>query len=151
LGCSLSLFSAHTCSLVPLFTSVNESCIWCTVGLFPMRRYTMAMARRGEFVSYRPKTLLNKRRRPAHRFWTRYSAHPCKGCQHRCLFCQCWEVKHCAFDDPSGSGYSIQASATLPGWRRGLESIENVGPKMAEVIEEVLLGLLTRPAEVEGR
>jgi DNA repair photolyase len=40
-----------------------------------------------EFVPYRPRTILNKHKRPDHWFWTRYTAYPYKGCQHRCLFC----------------------------------------------------------------
>ena len=64
--------------------------IWSTdLDLFLMRRYNMAMARRIEFVSYRPKTILNKGKRADHWFWTRYTAYPYKGCQHRCLFCYC--------------------------------------------------------------
>jgi DNA polymerase/3'-5' exonuclease PolX len=34
---------------------------------------------------------------------------------------------------------------------KGLEGIENVGAKLAEVIEDLLLGLLTRPTEAERR
>jgi DNA repair photolyase len=39
------------------------------------------------FVPYRPKTILNKHKRPDHWFWTRYTAYPYKGCQHGCEFC----------------------------------------------------------------
>ena len=57
------------------------------------------MARRVEFVPYRPKTILNKHKRPDHWFWTRYTAYPYKGCQHRCEFCYCREQKYCPFED----------------------------------------------------
>ena len=45
------------------------------------------MARRVEFVAYRPKTILNKGKRADHWFWTRYTAYPYKGCMHGCEFC----------------------------------------------------------------
>jgi DNA repair photolyase len=45
------------------------------------------MARRAEFVPYRPRTILNKHKRPDHWFWTRYTAYPYKGCMHGCEFC----------------------------------------------------------------
>ena len=54
----------------------------------------MPMARRVEFVPYRPKTILNKHNRPDHRFWTRCTAYPYKGCVHGCEFCYC--RKQCA-------------------------------------------------------
>jgi DNA repair photolyase len=47
------------------------------------------VARRTEFVSYRPKTILNKHKRPDHWFWTPYMAYPYKGCMHDCEFCYC--------------------------------------------------------------
>jgi DNA repair photolyase len=66
------------------------------------------MARRVEFVSYRPKTILNKHKRPDHWFWTRYTAYPYKGCQHRCFFCYCRERRYCPFEDLNDFGYVIQ-------------------------------------------
>jgi len=50
-------------------------------------QYNRPMTRRTEFIPYRPRTILNKHKRPDHWFWTRYTAYPYKGCQHRCLFC----------------------------------------------------------------
>jgi DNA repair photolyase len=79
-----------------------------------MRRYNMAMARKVEFVSYRPKTILNKGKRADHWFWTRYTAYPYKGCQHRCLFCYCRERKYCPFDDVNDFGYVIQVKENAP-------------------------------------
>jgi DNA repair photolyase len=79
-----------------------------------MRRYNMAMARRVEFVSYRPKTILNKHKRPDHWFWTRYTAYPYKGCQHRCFFCYCRERRYCPFEDISDFGYVIQVKENAP-------------------------------------
>ncbi len=72
------------------------------------------MARRTEFVSYRPKTVLNKHKRPDHWFWTRYTAYPYKGCQHRCLFCYCRERKYCPFEDLNDFGYVIQVKENAP-------------------------------------
>jgi DNA repair photolyase len=84
-----------------------------------MRRYNMAMARRVEFVSYRPKTILNKHKRPDHWFWTRYTAYPYKGCQHRCFFCYCRERRYCPFEDADLAvrddfGYVIQVKENAP-------------------------------------
>jgi DNA repair photolyase len=72
------------------------------------------MEKRVEFVSYRPKTILNKHRRPDHWFWTRYTAYPYKGCQHRCFFCYCRERKYCPFDDLNDFGYVIQVKENAP-------------------------------------
>jgi DNA repair photolyase len=57
------------------------------------------MARRAEFLPYRPKTVLNKHKRPDHWFWVRYTAYPYKGCQHGCEFCYCREQKYYPYDD----------------------------------------------------
>ena len=56
-----------------------------------MSGYNTPMARRTEFVPYRPKTILNKGKRADHGddyrwFWTCHSAYPDKGCQHKCHF-----------------------------------------------------------------
>jgi len=72
------------------------------------------MARRVEFVSYRPKTILNKGKRPDHWFWSRYSAYPYKSCQHRCLFCYCRERKYCPFEEMDDFGYVIQVKENAP-------------------------------------
>jgi DNA repair photolyase len=74
----------------------------------------MAMARRVEFVSYWPKTILNKHKRPDHWFWTRYTAYPYKGCQHRCFFCYCRERRYCPFEDVRDFGYVIQVKENAP-------------------------------------
>jgi DNA repair photolyase len=72
------------------------------------------VARRTEFVSYRPKTILNKHKRPDHWFWTRYTAYPYKGCQHRCVFCYCRERRYCPFEDLNDFGYVIQVKENAP-------------------------------------
>jgi len=72
------------------------------------------MGRRVEFLSYRPKTILNKHKRPDHWFWTRYTAYPYKGCQHRCFFCYCRERRYCPFEDLSDFGYVIQVKENAP-------------------------------------
>ena len=79
-----------------------------------VRRYNMAMARRVEFESYRPRTILNKHKRPDHWFWTRYTAYPYKGCQHRCFFCYCRERRYCPFEDLNDFGYVIQVKENAP-------------------------------------
>jgi DNA repair photolyase len=72
------------------------------------------MARRVEFIPYKPKTILNRHKRPDHWFWTRYTAYPYKGCQHSCEFCYCRERTYCPFDDVSDFGYVIQVKENAP-------------------------------------
>jgi DNA repair photolyase len=72
------------------------------------------MARRAEFVPYRPKTILNKHKRPDHWFWVRYTAYPYKGCQHGCEFCYCREKKYAPHDDPNDFAYRIQVKENAP-------------------------------------
>jgi DNA repair photolyase len=72
------------------------------------------MARRAEFVPYRPSTILNRHRRPDHWFWTRYTAYPYKGCQHRCFFCYCRERRYCPFESLDDFGYLIQVKENAP-------------------------------------
>jgi DNA repair photolyase len=72
------------------------------------------MARRALFVPYRPKTILNKGKRPDHWFWSRYSAYPYKGCQHGCEFCYCRERKYCPHDDPADFDHIIQVKENAP-------------------------------------
>ena len=92
--------------------------------LFFIPRYNSSMARRVEFVSYRPKTILNKGKRADQWFWTRYTAYPYKGCQHRCLFCYCRERKYCPFEDLNDFGYVIQVKENAPDLlRRALSRV----------------------------
>lgn len=72
------------------------------------------MGRRTEFVTFSPKTILNKGKRPDHWFWTRYSAYPYIGCQHACRFCYCREKKYCPFNDVADFGYVIKAKGNAP-------------------------------------
>lgn len=72
------------------------------------------MARRTEFVTYRPKTILNKHKRPDHWFWTRYTAYPYKGCIHKCLFCYCREKRYCPFEDLDDFGYVVKVKENAP-------------------------------------
>jgi DNA repair photolyase len=72
------------------------------------------MARRAEFVPYRPKTILNKGKRADHWFWTRYTAYPYKGCMHGCEFCYCREQKFYPFEDPRDFAYRIEVKENAP-------------------------------------
>ena len=72
------------------------------------------MARRVEFESYRPRTILNKGKRADHWFWTRYTAYPYKGCMHGCEFCYCREEKYYPYDDPQDFAYRIQVKENAP-------------------------------------
>jgi DNA repair photolyase len=82
------------------------------------------MKRRATFVPYQPKTILNKYKRPDHWFWTRYTAHPYKGCQHGCEFCYCRETKYAPHDDPDDFAYVIQVKENAPDLlRRALSRV----------------------------
>jgi DNA repair photolyase len=70
--------------------------------------------KRAEFVPYRPKTILNKHKRPDHWFWVRYTAYPYKGCQHGCEFCYCREKKYYPFEDPRDFAYRIEIKENAP-------------------------------------
>lgn len=70
--------------------------------------------RRATFLSYRPKTILNRAKRPDHWFWSRYSAHSYTGCQHGCAFCYCREQKFSPYDDPSDFDRLIRAKENVP-------------------------------------
>ncbi len=72
------------------------------------------MPRRTVFVSYQPKTILNKGKRADHWFWTRYSAYPYLGCQHGCEFCYCREQKYAPHDDPLDFPYVIKVKENAP-------------------------------------
>jgi DNA repair photolyase len=74
----------------------------------------MPMTRRTEFVTYRPKTILNNQKRPDHWFWMRYTAYPYKGCQQRCFFCSLREQKYCPHEDPNDFAYVIQVKENAP-------------------------------------
>jgi DNA repair photolyase len=52
------------------------------------------MGTRTRFITYQPKTILNKGKRADHWFWTRYGAYPYLGCQHGCAFCYSRERKY---------------------------------------------------------
>ena len=76
------------------------------------------MSRRATFIPYRPKTVLNKSKRPDHWFWTRYSAYPYIGCQHGCEFCYCREQKYAPYDDPDDFAYVIKVKENAPALLR---------------------------------
>ena len=81
------------------------------------------MTRRAQFVPYRPKTILNKHKRPDHWFWVRYSAYPYKGCQHGCEFCYCREQKYYPYEDADLAvrddfAYRIQPKENAPNLLR---------------------------------
>lgn len=79
--------------------------------------------RRTAFVSYRPKTILNKHKRADHWFWTRYSAYPYIGCQHGCEFCYCREQKYSPYDDPNDFAHVIKVKENAPDLlRRALKN-----------------------------
>ena len=82
------------------------------------------MPRRAVFISYHPKAILNKGKRPDHWFWTRYSAHPYLGCQHGCAFCYCREQKYSPVDDLDDFSYVIKVKQNAPVLlRRALERV----------------------------
>lgn len=72
------------------------------------------MSRRAEFISYSPRSILNKSKRPDSWFWARYSAYPYVGCQHGCSFCYCRERKYAPYDDPEDFAYVIKVKTNAP-------------------------------------
>jgi DNA repair photolyase len=72
------------------------------------------MNKRATFITYHPKTILNKCRHADHWFWTRYSAYPYKGCQHGCEFCYCRERKYAPFNQPDDFAYTIHIKENAP-------------------------------------
>lgn len=72
------------------------------------------MSRKTIFIPYRPKTILNKGKRPDHWFWTRYSAYPYLGCQHGCQFCYCREQKYSPYADPADFAHVIKVKENAP-------------------------------------
>jgi len=72
------------------------------------------MRRRPVFIPYRPKTILNKSKRPDHWFWSRYSAYPYLGCLHGCEFCYCRERKYSPYDDIDDFAYVIKVKENAP-------------------------------------
>ena len=86
------------------------------------------MSRRAKFVPYRPKTILNKSKRPDHWFWTRYSAYPYIGCQHGCEFCYCREKKYAPYDDPDDFAYVIKVKENAPELLRKALNRQPVDP-----------------------
>ena len=72
------------------------------------------MRRRAAFLPYRPRTILNRAKRPDHWFWTRYSAHPYIGCQHGCEFCYCRERKYLPHDDVEDFAHVIKVKENAP-------------------------------------
>ena len=71
-------------------------------------------SRKTIFISYKPKTILNKAKRADHWFWTRYSAYPYLGCQHGCEFCYCREQKYSPYDDPDDFSHVIKVKENAP-------------------------------------
>jgi DNA repair photolyase len=72
------------------------------------------MTKRAQFIPYRPKTILNKGKRPDHSFWTRYSAYPYIGCQHGCEFCYCRERKYYPYEDVNDFAYTVKIKENAP-------------------------------------
>jgi len=108
------------------------------------------MTKRTEFVLYRPKTILNKHKRPDHWFWTRYTAYPYKGCQHRCFFCYCRERRYCPFEDLNDFGTVIQVKENAPDLLRQALSrapVDTVGTGDYQAAERKF-GLSRRMLEV---
>ncbi|RPJ02416.1 MAG: hypothetical protein EHM39_01920 [Chloroflexi bacterium] len=76
------------------------------------------MGRRTQFITYQPKTILNKGKRADHWFWTRYSAYPYIGCQHGCAFCYCREQKYSPYDDLHDFDHVIKVKENAPALLR---------------------------------
>lgn len=80
--------------------------------------------RQTTFISYKPRSILNKGKHADHWFWTRYSAYPYIGCQHGCEFCYCREHKYSPYDDPNDFAYVIKVKENAPELlRRALKNV----------------------------
>jgi len=66
------------------------------------------------FISYRPKTILNTHRHPDHWFWSKYTAHAYTGCQHGCVFCYTREEKYSPYDTPDEFSRTIKVKENAP-------------------------------------
>jgi len=78
----------------------------------------MNTVRKTVFETYRPRTILNKHKRPDHWFWTRYTAYPYIGCQHGCHFCYCRESKYAPYDTVDDFPYRIKVKENAPALLR---------------------------------
>ncbi len=72
------------------------------------------MGRSVTYKPYRPKSVLNQRKRADHWFWTRYSAYPYLGCQHGCEFCYCREEKYYPYDDVKDFAFVVKVKENAP-------------------------------------
>jgi len=66
------------------------------------------------YISYRPKSILNTHRHPDHWFWSKYTAHPYTGCQHGCVFCYTREEKYSPYESPDEFSRTIKIKENAP-------------------------------------
>ncbi|MBN1317278.1 MAG: hypothetical protein JXA42_17480 [Anaerolineales bacterium] len=72
------------------------------------------MSKQVQYIPYRPKSIVNKAKRPDHWFWSRYSIHPYIGCQHGCAFCYSREEKYAPYDDIDEFSRIIKVKENAP-------------------------------------
>lgn len=72
------------------------------------------MGQKTIFTTYKPRTIINKHKRPDPWFWIRYSAYPYIGCQHGCEFCYCRERKYAPYEDIKDFPYHIKVKENTP-------------------------------------
>ena len=67
-----------------------------------------------EYVSYRPKKILNTHKHIDSWFWDKYSAHPYIGCEHGCEYCYSREKKYSRYVNPDDFSRIIKIKENAP-------------------------------------
>jgi DNA repair photolyase len=67
-----------------------------------------------QYISYRPKKILNTHKHADSWFWDKYSAHPYIGCEHGCEYCYSREKKYSRHDNPDDFSKIIKIKENAP-------------------------------------
>ncbi|PVX24595.1 MAG: radical SAM protein [Candidatus Bathyarchaeum sp.] len=67
-----------------------------------------------QYVSYKPKKILNTHKHADSWFWDKYSAHPYIGCEHGCEYCYSRETKYSRGSNPADFSKIIKIKENAP-------------------------------------
>jgi DNA repair photolyase len=67
-----------------------------------------------QYVSYRPKKIVNTHKHTDSWFWDKYSAHPYIGCEYGCEYCYSREKKYSRYDNPDDFSKIIKIKENAP-------------------------------------